>query len=204
MGIRAAADVAKAVAGTPGHEQQQQQSWSCVWKLLGDLQTMKGLTGLHHDSTTTATGLDGAMAYQRAAEAAAGQGPSAEALAWVDVGVELYVKSRTARERGGEAYPEAAALMGRARQALERALRTDPLCCPAWSLLGLVDERPLVRQHCLVRAIQLEGDVPAWANLGVLYASKGRKELAREAYRGLQLVQVSQGGREGGGGAWRV
>lgn len=163
-------------------------SLASVYKLLGDLETMKGFMAVQ--------GQGGGAAYDRAREE--GEGKEGLAMAYVDVGVEAYVRSRVVREEQGEGAPQAKELLEQAAQAYRRALELDPLCCPAWSGLGVVDPRVLVRQHCLIRAIQLEADVSAWANLGVLYAGSGRKELAREAYRGLQLVQVR--GRDRGKG----
>ncbi len=61
----------------------------------------------------------------------------------------------------------------RSADAFKRAISLNPLFAPAWCGIGcaLVGLEPLLAQHCLVRAIQLDKALPdALANLAFLYA----------------------------------
>ncbi|KAM3567235.1 hypothetical protein VYU27_010615, partial [Nannochloropsis oceanica] len=142
--------------------------WACWWKLKGDLLTLAAL--LPEES-----GVD-------------------EGMAWLALGR----KQRMKAGEGSFPPPPAAAAAGdestrAAKACFIAALKEhDPCLADAWNGLGVCEAREgrvLVAQHCFVRALQLESHPGAWANLGMLYASVGREDLAREALRGLQLVQ---------------
>lgn len=60
-----------------------------------------------------------------------------------------------------------------AEQAFKRSIEAEPSHSDAWNGLGVVSRDPLVQQHCFVRAVQLEHNPSAWANLGMLYLRWG-------------------------------
>lgn len=60
-----------------------------------------------------------------------------------------------------------------AEQAFKQAIEAEPSHSDAWNGLGVVSRDPLVKQHCFVRAVQLEHNPSAWANLGMLYLRWG-------------------------------
>lgn len=60
-----------------------------------------------------------------------------------------------------------------AERAFKQSLEVEPAYSDAWNGLGAVSRDPLVQQHCWVRAVQLEHNPSAWANLGMLYVRWG-------------------------------
>lgn len=83
-----------------------------------------------------------------------------------------------------------------AERAFKEAIEADPSYSDAWNGLGAVSREPRVQQHCLVRAVQLEHNPSAWANLGVLYVRWGLdaqvicQPIAREDYEAFTLQNV--------------
>ncbi|CAM9753532.1 unnamed protein product, partial [Laminaria digitata] len=75
-----------------------------------------------------------------------------------------------------------------AEQAFKQSIEAEPSHSDAWNGLGVVSRDPLVRQHCFVRAVQLEHNPSAWANLGMLYLRWGLDGQAYGSFGGLQAV----------------
>lgn len=60
-----------------------------------------------------------------------------------------------------------------AEQAFKQSIEAEPAYSDAWNGLGAVSRDPLMQQHCWVRAVQLDYNPSAWANLGMLYVRWG-------------------------------
>jgi hypothetical protein len=83
-----------------------------------------------------------------------------------------------------------AALTARAEAALRTAVALNPLHSDAWTALGTCSSlHPLLQQHCLCRAAQIDHSPSGWANLALLYLRwPGKEGAAYEALGGLQAV----------------
>jgi len=167
----------------------------CVWKLLGDMHTLAFL--LPPDGWDDQGGLQAFVAKGEEAYKSILNLEPNSAATYYDIGLNVYGQARLAKLAAGEGsgVSQSAAqsgndLLARSAAMFARAVELDPLYSPAWVGMGCTEsKRALVRQHCFIRAIQLDHNANAWANLGILYGRMGRPDLAREAFRGLQLVQ---------------
>eukprot|EP00850_Spirogloea_muscicola_P013013 SM000086S23065 [mRNA] locus=s86:458008:467059:+ [translate_table: standard] len=64
-----------------------------------------------------------------------------------------------------------------------RGLSVAPSVVDLWATLGVVASTDQLKQHALIRALQLDGKhAAAWSNLGHLYRRAGRDELAMRAF----------------------
>ncbi|CAN0170752.1 unnamed protein product, partial [Laminaria digitata] len=76
--------------------------------------------------------------------------------------------------RGAAAYQRLVQLLGASVEADgSQSIEAEPSHSNAWNGLGVVSRDPLVQQHGFVRAVQLEHNPSAWANLGMLYLRWG-------------------------------
>eukprot|EP00903_Cladosiphon_okamuranus_P012909 g12052.t2 len=122
-----------------------------------------------------------------------------KAAAFYDLGLNYLVRARLLRSEAGEGsgllpqevyeeIPEVADLARSAETAFKQSIEADPAFSDAWNGLGAVSRDPLVQQHCWVRAVQLDYNPSAWANLGMLYVRWGLDIQAYESFGGLQAV----------------
>uniref|UniRef100_K3W7Y9 Superkiller protein 3 n=1 Tax=Globisporangium ultimum (strain ATCC 200006 / CBS 805.95 / DAOM BR144) TaxID=431595 RepID=K3W7Y9_GLOUD len=85
-------------------------------------------------------------------------------------------------------------LKDKARVSFRDALKANPEYGLAWNGLGVVHDHILVKQFAWVRAIQIESNESAWANLGMLYVhhpdAKLTASLAQKAFIHLQGVNA--------------
>ncbi|CAM9704269.1 unnamed protein product [Scytosiphon promiscuus] len=122
-----------------------------------------------------------------------------KAAAHYDLGLNYLLRARLVCADAGEgsglfgqsAYddlPAVADLSKLADQAFRSAIGSEAGYSDAWNGLGAVSRDPLTQQHCWVRAVQLEHNASAWANLGMLYVRWGLDIQAYESFGGLQAV----------------
>ncbi|KAF1317770.1 hypothetical protein FI667_g14569, partial [Globisporangium splendens] len=85
-------------------------------------------------------------------------------------------------------------LKDKARTSFRDALKANPEYGLAWNGLGVVHDHVLVKQFAWIRAIQIESNESAWANLGMLYVrhpdAKLTASLAQKAFIHLQSVNA--------------
>ncbi|CAM9973581.1 unnamed protein product, partial [Hapterophycus canaliculatus] len=108
-----------------------------------------------------------------------------KAAAQYDLGLNYLLRARLVRSDAGEGFftfrclamkqprPTLQQLPRSAEQAFKDAIDSEPTYSEAWNGLGAVSRDALVQQHCWVRAVQLEHNPSAWANLGMLYIRWG-------------------------------
>lgn len=202
----------------------------CSWKLLGDLHVSAYYVSPATFAEEPAAALRArdpralcAQSLVGYAEAAVGAychavalaqgladdegGNKARSLAWGDLAVALYLRSRSERIRAGcasglvrcsVARRVAEPLLDAAAKLFRRAVEADPLNPRLWNALGVTETRPLLAQHALIRCLELSSAVEgasgiAWANLAMLLLEAGLDELGRRALVAAQCADPSNG-----------
>jgi superkiller protein 3 len=71
----------------------------------------------------------------------------------------------------------------------QRAISLEPNNSTYWNALGVVDNRPAMRQHAFIKACRSDArDAVGWANLGVFYLQHNARELSRKALEASQRL----------------
>ncbi|CAM9393980.1 unnamed protein product [Chrysoparadoxa australica] len=169
-------------------------------KILGDLYTYaSGLPPSCYGSVDDQAAYveKGWSSYQAALNASTT--PMERSRSHFDLGLNAYVRARMRQQALGDGSglwsyqafdtdPEVVELIGLARSSFRASISCDPVYSDAWNALGVVDSDPLVQQHCLARAIQLDRSPNAWANLAVLFIVHGLEDKAYGVLEELQAV----------------
>lgn len=80
-------------------------------------------------------------------------------------------------------------LTAQALEHIKKALTLNPTNSNYWNLLGILSDNHVVRQHCFIRAVQIDNkNYDAWNNLGALYLTKSNLKLARKAFLKAQAI----------------
>lgn len=147
----------------------------CVYKLIGDAYS----TFAHLPDITRKLSMLklGDAAYANGIDA----DPSSATL-FYDRGVNNYWQFLVLHSQQRESE-EANALRQRAVDCFKKAIILSPTNEVYWDSLGVVVERPSLRQHCFIKALQINPNyAPAWSDLGLMYMQYGHMHLARAAF----------------------
>ncbi|KAG2386234.1 hypothetical protein C9374_002680 [Naegleria lovaniensis] len=80
-------------------------------------------------------------------------------------------------------------LTSQALEHVKKAISLNSTNSSYWNLLGILSDNHVVRQHCFIRAVQIDTkNYDAWNNLGALYLTNSNLKLARKAFLKAQAI----------------
>ncbi|XP_062516907.1 tetratricopeptide repeat protein 37-like isoform X2 [Corticium candelabrum] len=181
----------RAVAVQPG--------FVCLWKLIGDccmsLQSVaaerisivlpKVLRSDNSCEKATSIKEEILNLSTRAYGQALRLAPTSPSI-WHDLAISFIALSKCTSDSGREDF------VMKAIESLKKAVSLSSNNYYYWNALGVVCCLSGVcdtalAQHCFVRSLQLNSaNATTWSNLGTLYLTKGRKDLAHEAFKNAQ------------------
>jgi tetratricopeptide (TPR) repeat protein len=87
----------------------------------------------------------------------------------------------------------AATYLTQAHQSLSSAIYHAPSNSTFWEALGIIETNPDRKQHCFIKAAQLDDrNHRAWTNLGWLYFNNGKIQQAQKAFEQSLSVTVNE------------
>ncbi|EFC41047.1 predicted protein [Naegleria gruberi] len=80
-------------------------------------------------------------------------------------------------------------LRGKALEHIRKAITLSPHNSNYWNCMGIISDNDVVKQHCYIRATQIDTkNHIAWNNLGALYLKNFNLKLARKAFLKAQAI----------------
>eukprot|EP01102_Stenamoeba_stenopodia_P019984 TRINITY_DN7652_c0_g1_i1.p1 TRINITY_DN7652_c0_g1~~TRINITY_DN7652_c0_g1_i1.p1 ORF type:complete len:773 (+),score=181.22 TRINITY_DN7652_c0_g1_i1:540-2858(+) len=173
----------KCLSSSDGGNQLQ-----CVYKLLADLHLCYSQTPLPDYKTKQeilkhrVEHLDKAASNLRQAIDIQ---PSIASI-YYDLGITNYHRLLTYSASNKQ---ETKKFRNKAAVNFKKAITLEPHNSMFWIALGVVEERPSLKQHAFIRAIQLDSrNSVAWNNLGILYRTNKQDDLAVQAFALAQAI----------------